>query len=50
MVLPFLTALFAVGFAIKGDRAFCLAAWLVTLLIFACWCFYHMDSTLPISL
>ncbi|MFA5489496.1 MAG: DUF5993 family protein [Candidimonas sp.] len=50
MVLPFFTALASIGFAMKGDRAWCLRIWQATLLIFAWWCLHHMDSALPVSL
>jgi len=50
MMLPFLTALLAIGFAISGRRGACIGLWVVTVLVFAAWCQYHMTGVLPISL
>lgn len=50
MMLPFLTAVLAIWFAIRGQRSACISLWLVTLVIFAAWSQYHMTGTLPVSL
>lgn len=50
MMLPFLTAMLAVWFGIRGQRPACLALWLLTLAIFAAWCNFHMSDSLGLSL
>ncbi|MER1968919.1 DUF5993 family protein [Castellaniella sp. GW247-6E4] len=50
MMLPFLSALLSVWFAIRGRRGACIGLWLATLLIFTAWSRYHMTGVLPISL
>jgi len=50
MMLPFLTALLATGFAMRGQRAACIGLWLITALILLAWSAYHMTDPLPISL
>lgn len=50
MMLPFLTASLAIWLALQGKRRGCLWLWLITLIIYAVWCQYHMTDALPISL
>lgn len=50
MMLPFLTGLVAVWFGMLGKRRACVAFWLITLLVFAAWCQFHMNSPLALSL
>lgn len=50
MMLPFLTALLAIGFAIRGQRTACAGLWLITALVLLAWSAYHMTDPLPISL
>lgn len=50
MMLPFLSALLAIGLAMRGRRNACIGLWVVTLLVFAAWCQYHMTGVLPVSL
>ncbi|NLY26149.1 MAG: hypothetical protein GX049_01140 [Alcaligenaceae bacterium] len=50
MMLPFLTALLGVLFALQGYRRTGFVLWLVTLAIFIAWSMAHMTSTLPISI
>lgn len=50
MMLPFLTALIAIGLTIRGERMSTIIAWVITFLIFLAWLNYHMTDKLNISL
>ncbi len=50
MMLPFLTALIAIGLTMRGERMPTIIAWGITFLIFLAWLQYHMTDTLNISL
>jgi len=50
MMLPFLTALIATWFAMRGQRTSSIGLWMVTLLIYVAWMKYHMTDSLNISL
>jgi hypothetical protein len=50
MLLPFLTALIAIWFAIRGQRAAAIGLWVITLAIYVAWMKYHMTDALNISL
>jgi hypothetical protein len=50
MMLPFVTGTLAVWFGLVGRRRPCVTFWLLTLVIFAAWCNYHMTSPLALSL
>lgn len=50
MMLPFLTALIAIGLTMRGERTPTIIAWGITFLIFLAWLLYHMTDTLNISL
>lgn len=50
MMLPFLTALVAIGLTIRGERTPTIIGWSVTFVIFLAWLHYHMTDALNISL
>ncbi|MFC6633762.1 DUF5993 family protein [Microbulbifer taiwanensis] len=50
MMLPFVTSLLSAWFAWRGRRDASIGWWFVTLAIYIAWCFYHMTSSLNISL
>lgn len=50
MMLPFLTALIAIGLTLRGQRVSSIVAWAVTFIIFLAWLKYHMTDSLNISL
>lgn len=50
MMLPFVTGMLAVWFGLVGRRRPCVTFWLLTVVIFAAWCNYHMTSPLALSL
>ena len=50
MMLPFLTALIAIGLTMRGERIPAIIGWAVTLIIFLAWLQYHMTDKLNISL
>ena len=50
MMLPFLTALIAIGMTLLGYRMPTLISWAITFLIFLAWLNYHMSDNLNISL
>jgi hypothetical protein len=50
MMLPFLTALIATWFGMRGQRSASIAGWVVTFVIYLAWMKYHMTDKLNISL
>ena len=50
MMLPFLTGLLAAFCGVRGQRRLCISLWLLTVLIFAAWCDFHMTDPLGLSL
>jgi hypothetical protein len=50
MMLPFLTALIAIGLTLRGERMPTIISWSITFLIFLAWLNYHMSDKLNISL
>ena len=50
MMLPFLTALLAIFFGLRGQRNFSIATWVITFLIYLQWMNYHFSDKLNISL
>jgi hypothetical protein len=50
MMLPFLTALIAIGLTFRGERMPTIISWSITFLIFLVWLNYHMSDKLNISL
>lgn len=50
MMLPFLTALIAIGLTMGGRRMPSIIAWILTFIIFLAWLQYHMTDKLNISL
>lgn len=50
MMLPFVLGTVAVWFGIRGKRDACFAMWILTLLVFAVWCNFHMTDALNLSL
>lgn len=50
MMLPFLTALIAIVFTMRGARMPAIIGWGVTFIIFLAWLQYHMTDKLNISL
>jgi hypothetical protein len=50
MMLPFLLGTIAVWYGIRGKRDLCFALWILTLVVFAIWCNYHMTAALTLSL
>lgn len=50
MMLPFLTALIAIGLTMRGARVPAIIGWGITFLIFLAWLQYHMTDKLNISL
>jgi uncharacterized membrane protein len=50
MMLPFLTALIAIGLTMRAMRMPAILAWVVTFVIFLVWLQYHMTDKLNISL
>ena len=50
MMLPFLTALIAIGLTIRGAMVPATIGWGVTFIVFLLWLQYHMTDKLNISL
>jgi hypothetical protein len=50
MMLPFLSALFAIWFTLRGNRPYTIRAWVFTFGVFLVWMHYHMTDKLNISL
>lgn len=50
MMLPFLTALIATWFGMRGQRSASIGVWVVTFVIYLAWMKYHMTDKLNISL
>lgn len=50
MMLPFLSALLAIWFALRGNRSYTIRTWIFTFVIFLVWMQYHMTDKLSISL
>jgi hypothetical protein len=50
MMLPFLSALLAIWFTLRGNRPYAVRAWIFTFVVFIVWMHYHMTDKLSISL
>ena len=50
MMLPFLSALLAIWFTLRGNRPYTIRTWIFTFVIFLVWMQYHMTDKLNISL
>ncbi|MBC2768535.1 DUF5993 family protein [Pusillimonas minor] len=50
MVLPFITLTIAIWLGMAGRRAACIWAWVVSFVIFAAWCNFHITDPLGLSL
>lgn len=50
MMLPFLSALVAIWFTLRGNRPYTIRTWIFTFVIFLVWMQYHMTDKLSISL
>jgi hypothetical protein len=49
-MLPFLSALLAIWFSLRGNRPYTIRAWVFTFVVFLAWMHYHMTDKLNISL
>ncbi len=50
MMLPFLSALLAIWFTLRGNRPYTIRTWIFTFVIFLVWMQYHMTDKLSLSL
>ncbi len=50
MMLPFLTAMLAIFFGIRGQRNTAITIWIITFIIYLAWMNYHFTDKLNISL